>query len=111
MKPTTEVVLGYRNIGDSKDQGTIVPAAPLKEQLLHLIQHLGNVTMATRLQISIARNESDARRGIEPERKSRAGNSMADDLAKALASMGVRDADLDETLDLSGDDGWVMPKL
>lgn len=108
MKPTTEVFMGYRNVGDSKDKGTTVPAAPLKEQLLVLIQYLGSVTMATRVQIVFGRNESDIQRGLDSERKTKSGGAMMDELNAALAAMGMSDSEIEE-IDADNQTGWTPP--
>lgn len=64
MQGSTIVAAAIRNVGDSKDEGTIYDG-PLKEVLLQLMQHLANVSMAQRILISIGRNQTEALRGIE----------------------------------------------
>lgn len=63
MRATTTVILGYRNIGDAADTGTFHEMT-LREALAQLIQYLGQVSMATRIQVTLARNMEEAKRGL-----------------------------------------------
>jgi len=69
MRGTTQIVCGLRNIGDAKDSGQF-KSGGLKEVLYWLISELGQRTIATRFQISIARTEEEAAKGIQLQRRS-----------------------------------------
>src|SRR3546814_4464233 len=56
MKMNRQVVLGFRNIGDSKDSGTVV-SGPLNEVFRDLIQWLSTQELKKRIDICIGRDE------------------------------------------------------
>src|SRR3546814_11422303 len=56
MKRNRQVVLGFRNVGDSKDSGTVV-SGPLNEVLRDLIQWLSTQDVKKRIDICIGRDE------------------------------------------------------
>src|SRR3546814_11915285 len=56
MKMNRQVVLGFRNIGDSKDSGTVV-SGPLNEVFSDLIQWLSTQELKKRIDICIGRDE------------------------------------------------------
>src|SRR3546814_18970398 len=56
MKMNRQVVLGFRNIGDSKDSGTVV-SGPLNEVFRDLIQWLSTQELKKRIDICIGWDE------------------------------------------------------
>jgi len=63
MRASTTVIIGMRNIGDAADLGTFHEMT-LRDALAQMIQWMGNISMATRLQVVVARNQEEANRGL-----------------------------------------------
>jgi hypothetical protein len=84
MKPTTNVWIAIRNIGDAQDLGDSHNAA-LNESILWLAQKLASMSMAGRIVIGIGRTQQDALRGIDV--KSAGKNAINEDMKALLDSV------------------------
>ena len=92
MRPTTQVHAAIRNVGDSRDKGQFFEG-PLRDAMLWIASQLGEVQMATRIQIGVARNRSDVEDAIQIKRSGSA--QLTEDLAAMLESV-LKDNDSDD---------------
>lgn len=71
MRATTHVEIGLRNTGDSQAEIQYF-SGPLKDGILWLATQFATITMATRIDLVVARNREEINRGLA---NSRAGKS------------------------------------
>ena len=85
MKPTTRIKIGLNHIGESGSAPEIFDGT-LRESLEWLIALLTSITLARRIQISIARTDEEVMVGLTTQRKPRNDSKLASamDLLSAL---------------------------
>ncbi len=109
MKSTTQTVIGIRNVGEAADNGTI-HAGTLKECLMFLIERVGEISMASRIQICLARNKADCELGLGTARSNRIDADMKDTLASLLNGLDQDDLAGDPAKIGKGEPGFNDPE-
>lgn len=89
MKPTTHVAFACRNQGKAGAEIKVFEG-PVSQGILKLAHYLGEINLAKRVDIVIARTEEEARNGIRirtQQQNGAAGQAEADLLAEIDAMM------------------------
>lgn len=76
MKPTTRIKIGFNHIGASAEAPEIFDGS-LHESLAWLIGKLNAVTLARRIQISIARTDEEVMVGLTAQRQRKSDAKLA----------------------------------
>lgn len=98
----TTVAIGWRNIGDSESEATVVEA-PLHEVWKQLTHWMVDVTIAKRIDIVVGRNKADVLQRFTTSRAAK--ETSKEEFADEISAM------LERVPDEDNPDVWVPPRL
>ncbi len=100
MKSNTEVVVGIRNVGDKNDQAQFF-SGTVADSLTFIVQWLGKRSMASRIELVLARSEEEARNSLRIRERSITRIDSNDDLMVNLQKMLEQAEEVDVTHDVA----------
>ena len=77
MRSNTEIVMGINNVGDSKDRPEIFNGT-FAQSIVHLAKWISERSIASRIDIVLARSEEEARQGLRIREQDN-GKTIIDD--------------------------------
>ena len=105
MRPTTQISMAIRHIGDTADDEIVCATGNIAQILIHMAEYLAERSMATRFDLAIARTEDEAKASLlirnSSGRKITAAGGYKDMMGELEAILGAKNFDDDSEVETS----------